>query len=220
MPETSYRVDHNHSGLRLTVLLSIVLGFIGGAFAAPPLVRAWAGADHTSLLVPLFGGTLVAAIMAWAVEKILKRVWPSGREIHLSADSLVLQEPRAADVELTQAKGISVQGWAFAITNRRAWVPKGWYCVALRASEGEGSITAYTFLNPDRAAGLPGWPASFIQLLSRSELEDAPDIYESQAPLRSAEEERWWVGAEMLPAEFEALVAWLAARVPHWPPGA
>jgi hypothetical protein len=220
MSETIYRVDHNHSRLRLTVLISIALGFFGGAFAAPPLVRAISGLENTSLLVPLIGGAVVATAVAWIVERILKQVWPSGREIHLGESDLILQEPKAADVELDQAKGIAVKSWSFAITNRRAWVRKGWYCIALRAQEGESSITAYTFMSPEHAADLPGWPGSFTQLLSREELEDAPDVYESQAHFRSAEEERWWIGAEMLPADFEGLVGWLAERVPYWPPGA
>lgn len=220
MSKIVYRVDHNHSKLRLTVLISIVLGFIGGAFAAPPLARAISGLEHTSLLIPLIGGAVVATAVAWVVERILKRVWPSGREIHLDGSGLVLQESNAANVELDQAKEIAVKSWSFAITNRRAWVRKGWYCVALRAQEGEGSITAYTFMSPERAAELPGWPGTFTQLLLSKELEDAPDVYESQAHFRSAEEERWWIGAEMLPADFEGLVSWLAERVLYWPPGA
>ena len=215
MAEHSYRVDPNHSSLRLVVIISMAVALLLGLFGAPALLRGL-GVQGAGLLLGAIIGIVLAALAATVSERILRGRWPSGRTLVVSDEAITLHE-KTDSVTLRWDEGINVWAWTFAIAGRRSWVPRGWLCVAMRLMHGDDAITPYAFMPPQRARELEGWNA-FVELIPRKEADGLdPALLASQEHLRGAEEERWWIGAEMEPDDFAELVGVVAGRVDHWP---
>lgn len=216
MPQTVYHVDPNHSKLRLAVGFSLVAGFMAG-FWGVRLLFTVLGVDGSPFLLGIVAGVLLAVGFSMGAERVLRGTWPSGRKLLVTDQTVTLRETSGEETTLHWPGGVDVWAWGFTITSRRAWVPKGWVCAALRLMQGEDMLTVYAFMEPDDARALPGWQA-FVELIPRKEADHAdPEVYASQEPLRSAEEDRWWVGAEMEPEDFTTFAATVAERAPGWP---
>lgn len=215
MAQTVYRVDPNHSRLRLAVMASMALGFLLGAVVLPLLTRGLS-AGGVPVLLAIVIGIVLAAVFAALAERLLQRVWPSGRTLTVTSEAVVLRDTDGAETVVRWAAGLDVTAWAFIIATRRAWVPKGWLCVALRLRQDETTLILYAFMKPEAARELPGW-RRFEELIPRRQREEAgEDVFASQEGLRLAEEERWWVGFEMLPEDFAGVAAAVAQHVPGW----
>ncbi len=213
----TYRVDPNHSGIRLAVLLAIGLGIAAGLLGVPALLRQVGLPAGLPLLVGIFAAATLAAGLSWITEHILRRVWPSGRTLEVSKDGVVLHERRGRDISIDWGDGLDVLSWRFRINTRRAWVPKGWYCLAFCLRRESDSITVYTFASPKAAEEVTGWH-SFVELIPRRQASDvAEEVFAGQEHLRAAEEQRWWAGAELQFEDFEALTCHVKAYVPGWP---
>ncbi|HOA24730.1 MAG TPA: hypothetical protein PK801_07910 [Aggregatilineales bacterium] len=217
MPQTVYRVDPNHSNLRLAVGFSLVIGFMAGYFGVRLLFSAL-GIEGSPLLLGLLVGALFAVGVSLAAERVLRGRWPSGRELIVTDETVTLHEKTGEKTTLRWAEDIRVLAWGFTITSRRAWVPKGWICAALQLAKGDDMVTVYAFMKPEDARELPGWQA-FVELIPRKEADRVPELFAEQEPLRVAEEARWWAGAEMEPDDFRAFAATVAERLPNWPEG-
>lgn len=218
MAVTVYRVDPNHSKLRLMVILSMAAGFLLGVVGVPLLFRVL-DVGGFPVLLGIVVGVLLAAGLAWLSERVLRRIWPSGREIRVTGEGITLHDPAGEETTLRWADGLDVTAWGFVIATRRAWVPKGWLTVALRLGDGEDIIVPYAFMEPESARELPGW-RSFVELIPRKEADNVDEeLFAGQEHLRTAEEERWWLGAEMTPEDFRELAATVAERVADWPEG-
>ncbi len=221
MLRTVYRVDSNHLGVRLSVLVALVAGFVGGIVGVPALFRL-VGVEGPLVTFATLAGALGAGFgVSWLAEAILPRIWPSGRRLEVEGDRLILRGPRGEHTELDLSRPLDVWSWCFVISDRRAWVPRGWYCVALRLAQDGQVILPYTFASPDEAERLPAWEA-FEELISerafaRPGQEHLTQFYAQQEHLRAAESERWRNGAEIRPGDFAALVDLLAARLDNWP---
>lgn len=216
MSQTVYRVDPNHSSLRLAVMASMALGFLLGAVGLPVLARGLA-AGGVPVLIGIVLGIVLAAVFAAISERVLQRVWPSGRTLAVTDQAATLRERDGDEVTVEWASDVDVTAWAFVIATRRAWVPKGWLCVALRLRQGETLLIPYTFMKPEEAGKLPGW-RTFEELIPRKQAEEFGEaVFAAQEGLRVAEEERWWVGIEMFPEDFAGVVATVARCVSGWP---
>ncbi|GEM_PF-595189 len=218
----SFNLDSNHLGIRLTVFVVMIAGFFIGLFVLmPALTRALGLQGILQPFLIVGGGLGLGFGTSWAAEWLLKRVWPSGRKLEVSAESITLREPSGENTSLVWDKGISVLSWHFVIRQRRAWVPKGWYCVACRLSDGDNVITAYTFTKPAIARAMPQWTA-FEELISQKAARTDYEVRlaASQEHLRAAEDMRWHAGVEMLPEDFATLVQELDRRLADWPPKA
>jgi len=221
MSRTIYRVDSNHLGVRLSVLLALVAGFAGGVVGTPALLRL-VGLQGPFVALLTVAGALGAAFGAsWLAEAVLPHIWPSGRRLEVEGDRLILRGPRGEHVELDLSRPLDVWSWCFVISDRRAWVSRGWYCVALRLAQDGRVILPYTFASPSAAEKLPAWDA-FEELISerafaRPGQEHLVQFYNQQEHLRAAEGERWRNGAEVRLQDFAELVRLLASRLDNWP---
>jgi hypothetical protein len=219
MADVEYHVDSNHLGVRVAVLIAMIGGFIGGILAIPALLRLLGIASALNIILVVGGAFGLAFGLSWLVEAVLREVWPSGRSLAVKADQIVLQEKEGEDVVLDWG-AVDVWAWCFAVDDRRQWVPRGWYCCALRLAQGTQTISPYSFFKPADANALPGWEA-FEELISekyasRPGNEHLAAMVSGQIHLRTAEDERWRQGAEMKADDFVALLEVVQQRT-GWP---
>ena len=138
----TFPVDKEHGGIRLVVILS----FIG----------IWAiGFMLFNVLVTNSGVNLLAVIISFALaygvtavlESVLKRRWPSGRVMQITADGVKLLKRGKLQSEIMSEDPASVLLWSFKIS-KRARVPKGWSMLACALEYENQYLTAYTFMSP------------------------------------------------------------------------
>jgi len=219
MAETEYHVDSNHLGVRIAVLITMLGGFIGGIVGIPALLRLLGIASGLNILLVVGGAFGLAFGLSWLVEVVLRKVWPSGRSLGVKTDQIILREKDGENVTLAW-NAIDMWSWCFAVDDRRQWVPRGWYCCALRLTEGGQAISPYSFFKPSDAQALPGWEA-FQELISekfakRPGNEHLAAMVTDQTHLRAAEDERWQQGVEMKADDFVALLDEVQKRT-GWP---
>ena len=217
-----FPLDTNHLGVRIAVLATMLIGGTLGLFVVMPavveLVNVIAPASACLIVI----GSLILGIGgAWVVERVLRQVWPSGRWLGLSGAMLTLSERSGDSKAVDLSQPISIHSWHFVVTRGRTWVPKGWYCMAYRVTQGEVSITPYTFIDPKNAEPLPQWSA-FEELISRKRAPKRGEEHllqkvSEQGELREAEENRWQDGAEMLPDDFVILLDAIDQSTDTWP---
>ncbi len=212
-----YPVDRVHSGIRFVSLALVALAMVLTLLFVPPLLRQAGMGGGIPLVISFFIGVVLGGALSFLAERALPGIWPSGRAIRVSDEGMALAARGEDESAIRWDDPVDVLAWAFAIPTRRAWVPKGWYCVAFRLAQGDERVIPYTFMKADDAKELPGWE-SFEVLIPRKEGEkdDESGLFAGQEHLRQAEEERWWVGAEVAPEAFEALLAAARARTRGW----
>lgn len=216
----AFPLDRNHLGIRLVVLLTLLVAGMVGLFLVMPAVLAITGTGQ----LPVFclravGAGFIGMGAAWAMERALLSVWPSGRVLEIRGQTISLRERSGGHVTLESAQPTEILSWFFVVPRDRSSVRKGWYCVACAISQGGNLIVPYAFVGPDDAKALPQWPA-FVHLTSHAERsEQAGELLRAdEGPLREAERDRWESGVEMLPEHFVQFVAALDALYPDWPP--
>lgn len=203
-----YPVDAEHGQLRL-----VVAGvFIGVAIISFFVLLAVIPANTLNLLAVL-GALVIAAVFTSVVERQLKARWPSGREIGLRDDKLVLAK-RGNTIDTIAIDGeAQLLQWCFEI-NKRARVPRGWWMVAaaVRNMATDHIIAVYTLMPPEDYRELND-NQRYIPLKKPSDTDDGNmRLAGQQRRLHAAEQVRWNDGAEMKPEDFRALMGSLEAR--------
>jgi hypothetical protein len=151
----------------------------------------------------------VAQPLAWLGERQLVARWPSGRSLSLASGSLVWRE-RGQSTAFDLRQLLNFMRWRFAVRRRRGGrVPAGHHCFAVRLVQGDNVVSLYAFLAPDAAEALAGRYA-FFELRPAGD-KDKPALGGREAQYLSAENDRWESGAELDPADFQALLEHLAA---------
>jgi len=199
-------VDVEHLGVRVIVpllavaalALVLVLGPVG--LAALDLEDTVA----SSLLLPL--AILVAIGAALLGDRLLKKYWPSGRELLVDESCLVLRDRKKPEQVLRWGERVNLLTWRFTVP-RRGRVPKGYLCLAMQLLQDEKQITIYTFYDPKKLDRLEEAEA-FTPLVSRRALQEDRlnlRVAGQQRRLLQAEDERWQNGAELVPEDFADL---------------
>jgi len=219
MAETEYHVDSNHLGVRLAVLVAMIGGFIAGIVLIPRLLRLLGILSGLNIVLVVGGAFGLAFGLSWLVEAVLRQVWPSGRRLVVDESRMVLHEKEGEDTVINW-DDVDVWSWCFAVDDRRQWVPRGWYCCALRLAQDSQAISPYSFFKPKNAKILPGWEA-FEELISekfakRPGNEHLSAMVSEQIHIRAAEDERWQQGVEMKADDFVALLGVVQKRT-SWP---
>lgn len=216
----TYRLDPNHSAARLTVvMLTIVTILMGMFFLFPAFFRMMDWTNGPWVLYSIIGGIGLGIAVARAGEWLAVKFWPSGRELTINDEGLMLTSPGVEPTEIEWAQPVEVTAWYFTIHKRRSWVPRGWYVVAMRFQQGtENIFLPYTFMAPDIAESMPGFD-DFQYLISEKHATSAvqSDLSMEQADLRLAEDQRYIGGAEMTSRDFSEMVGRVAAYLPNWP---
>jgi hypothetical protein len=211
--------DRFHGGVRAMALVlwlaAIVLVFILLRLAAGLFLDEVGGAG---ILVLIVLAVVVAQPLALLAEKRLVQAWPSGRAMRLEPNALVWKEPTGTRT-FNLVEPVNYWRWRFVVKQRRGGrVPIGHHLFALRLTQGDEDVSAYTFLSP-AAAEAAAQRYSFYELRRPTEATPAA-LGGRDAVFLAAEDTRWAEGAELEPADFEALLAHLAARAPEFGPAA
>jgi hypothetical protein len=225
MSGADYRVDTNHLGVRLAVVVVMMIGVLLGLIIMPSVERAVGLRDTGAVCARWIAAFLLGVGIANGAERLLKRVWPSGRSLHVDQRQIALRQRHDDVVVVEWDEPIEALAWRFKVGRSRALVPRGWHCLACRLAQGDAAITLYTFMPLHQATLLNMWSA-FEELASPrrrrlSQREPEPPPHESPhvTQLRIAERQRWEDGAELGPPDFQEVLEQVAARVEGWPPG-
>ncbi len=212
-------LDVEHSGVRLALLSSL----IGGGILSYLILTAILNLifpDGSGGCIAVAGAVLGAAMVGMVTDRVLKRVWPSGRSLQLDDARLRLQDKRKnKNLEITIDWGQRINGLAWRFTVKRGSVrtPKGWIMMGCQLTQDEDQVTLYTFM-PSKEADTNTF-VGFVQLISRRVLEqgDTPlrEVNQMKRLLR-AEQDRWIDGAELRKEDFVLLVETLTEKVPDW----
>lgn len=211
----TFPVDKEHGALRIVVVVSFIVIWIIGFF----IINVTVPNEGLSLLAVLVGFGIAYAITA-AIESILKRRWPSGREVEVTRDAVKLSKKGSLQTEMASEDTVSVLLWSFKIS-KRTRVPKGWSMLACALEYEKQYLTVYTFLSPaqlesyelaDQFKKLVSSRKNANQLEAREDLRLAGE----QRRLRDAENYRWLDGAEMASDDFITYVNRIRAQFPEW----
>jgi hypothetical protein len=204
--------DRFHGGVRLGTLLAWFAAMIL-AYLVLRWLAGWllGGVEGLGSLLVIVLAVVLAQPLALLAEKLLVARWPSGRALRLEPSALVWRD-RSQPLTLELGQTLNYWRWRFVIKRRRGGrVPTGHHLFALRLVQGESELNLYTFLPPAAAEALAA-RYSFYDLRRPSDTERSP-LGGREAVFLSAENSRWETGAELQPADFEALLAHLAGRL-------
>ena len=213
--QRSLRADRFHTGVRLAAMIlwfvTIVVVFYVLRLLAQVVLGAVTGIGIVLLIVL---AVLLAQPLAWWVEQQLITRWPSGRAVQLEPGALHWRDRGpAARIDLGQM--VNFWRWRFAVRRRRGGrVPSGHTCFAIRLAQGDHDFSLYSFFPPASAEAL-GARYAFYEL-RRANDETKIALGGRDAIYLAAEHSRWDTGAELDPADFEALLAHLAAHLPEF----
>ncbi|MBI4769020.1 MAG: hypothetical protein HY784_01050 [Chloroflexi bacterium] len=159
------------------------------------------------------GAVFLAQPLAYLGEKKLVALWPSGRALELEAGALSLREKSGTvRVDLSPAGKVNFWRWRFVVRGRQGGrVPNGHHCFAIHLVQNDASFSLYAFLSPKQADALAARYA-FYELRRATEA-GKRTLSGREAVYVAAKKKRWEAGAELDPADFETLLAHLAAHV-------
>ncbi len=213
--------DQEHLGIRIILPILTIAGLIGFYRLGTVLVEYLPLEPAIGTVCVALPGTLLATVALVVVaDKLLKRLWPSGRKIVVGERELRFQRRGKDDVVMDWDRRINVTSWRFTV-DRRSRVPRGWQCLACQLIQDEAVVSFYTFMSASAAEKLPYLDA-FHRLLKRSQLIKSGRpadllLAGEQGRLRGAESYRWDHGLELTPDDFVYLVGVIAERVESWP---
>ena len=206
----SMPLDTEHGGVRLLLIVLTILGFLAGYILTSALITALRLDVAAGCLAFVVG--IVAAIgCALAGDRVVKRLWPSGRSLILSADGLQYQNRRKAgerEIRFAWDRRINLLAWRFSVSRGTARAPKGWIVLGIQLSQDENQLSLYSLMPPKEATTLAGFEL-FTLLMPRAAVEKGGvSIRESgqQRRLLGAEDERWRNGAEVRREDFPLLL--------------
>lgn len=214
-------IDVEHLGIRVALPILTVMGFILTYLLVSAAFNAL-NPDGTlsclALIAALFGGIGFAAV----AERILKKIWGSGRALILEGNELRFQSRKAspstsASSPILLDRRVNLLAWRFTIKRGSAKVQKGWIMLGCQITQDDNQITVYAFV-PSKEADAPRYQ-NFIQLVLRSVLESGElPLREAnkQRRLLRAEDERWMDGSELRREDFAALIDTLLKHDPNW----
>ncbi len=210
----TFPVDKEHGGIRLVIILS----FIGVWIVSFMVFNLLVSNSGVNLLAVILSFALAYGATA-ALEMVLKRRWPSGRVVQISADGARLLKKGNLQAEIMSEDPASTLLWSFQIS-KRARVPKGWSMLACALEYENQYLTVYTFMSPAQVASYE-LAGQFTKLTAKRK-KDQPDVRDDlrlageQRRLRDAENYRWLAGAEMVPADFITYISQIRAQFPEW----
>lgn len=153
-----------HGGVRITVILTIIVGLLAGYFLIRVLL-GWFAQDSILLefatVISCIGAVPIALGISWIVEKYLTRNWSSGLEIELDEDTLRYVASSKGDAEIESKsfdlnKRINLTNWYFGLkgysrAGRERRVPDKWYCLACQIQQNGERLITFAYLPPNKA---------------------------------------------------------------------
>ncbi len=213
-PPRTFPVDVEHAGIRLALPLIMILAGVGAwlGLATPldELVYNLSGVDGLGGIASAVVGVAVAILGGLLADRALKALWPSGRKVTLDANALTFHDNRSGKTQtaLRLDRRLNTMLWRFAVKRSTPKAQAGWIMLALLLSQDDTAITLYTFMPPKRAKALANYEAFKVLLSPKNIEKNKLGLRETadQRRLMKLEADRWNAGAELRPADFEALL--------------
>ena len=212
----TFPVDVEHVGIRVAIpviiiISGVVLYLLISKLIVPVLTMDRVETDDVNDFLSI----ILAAIGALAVgaigDRLLKRFWPSGRQLIVGRHSLRLHNKNNSEIAFAfgpESVPVSTAQWRFRVRRSSPRAQSGWYMLAVQVRQGDGPhdrpITFYSFMPPKKANALPNI-ADFTELLPRTEIEKKNQplrVVSEQRRLDTVEEDRLVDGAELRPSDF------------------
>lgn len=144
------RLDAEHVGVRLLLPFLTILGFVGGYAIASSLASSLL-ADNSIGCAAFTTAIAGAVVMALLADRVLKRIWPSGRLFSIDAEGLTVHDPRLSQqTRLIWDKRINMLAWHFVIQRGSARAPRGWIVLGCQLVQDDALLTFYTLRLPNR----------------------------------------------------------------------
>jgi hypothetical protein len=214
-PETLHlQVDREHSGLRISMValffaVLVIVFLITNALIASEGFNILAG-------IIAFGAAAIATRIA---DPIMKRMWPSKRNLQLDANGARMLMNDQIQSQIHAEATANVHYWSFKIP-RRGRMPRGWYVVACALQQDDAYLAVYTFASPTKTEELNKLK-QFTELHSEKSKAAAAKaeslrLAGEQRRLRLAEEHRWHDGGELTADDFETFIKRLNELYVRW----
>jgi len=155
--EMRFRADHEHSALRAAVMFVLVAAFTV-LFAA-----LWYALENSSsdvfssyaVALACISSLAASVAMAYLVESLLKKIWPSGRAVSIGSDWVRAITP-SGEIIIDRDAEIARTLWQFKLAGTRLGgrerrAPKSHICLAQELRQGENSILVHAFMHPNKA---------------------------------------------------------------------
>lgn len=203
-------VDAEHSGLRMVGCSSFVVSVVVALVLMNTLLP---DAIVLNLLLSLGGGALIA----FGLEQILRRRWPSGRKLVVNDDVIALVKDGKIETQVDPQAYTNVLAWHFVV-KRNSRVRKGWYVIGFALEQDGKTIPVYTFAPPETFDNMP-LASHFKKLVDpRKQKDDTQSLRRAgdQRRLYEAERLRGMDGAEITFDQFQILMTHLQQHFPKW----
>jgi hypothetical protein len=211
----SFPVDAEHTGIRAVGCLSLLSMGIGLFLLIGTM---------TTLpdMVIIFASIVIAAVVAFGIEKYLKHRWPSGRVLEVNGQQIAIRKKNEIERTIDPQQQTNVLIWNFQV-KRAARVKKGWHVVGLSLEQEGEYIPVYTFASPEDFENLP--LSEQFTRLEKPDKKDKKDKTKSIATMRhageqrrlhEAEYDRGMFGAELTLAQFTEYLEFLQKNYPKW----
>jgi len=225
--ERVFPIDVEHAGIRLALPIIMLIGFVLLFISLSPVVAVFAegllGTDAGDGVLTFFVALIGSLGFGVLADRLLKRVWPSGRTLAVSTDGLRLLDRRATkplEVHILFAQRINRLTWRFTVKRSTPRAPSGWQMLACQLTQDDAQITLYTFMPPKKVASWPDQRLFVSTLAERSMIEAGRLPLREMAEQRrilAAENERWTDGAELTADAFVQVMSLLSAHVSETP---
>lgn len=222
IPDKTFHLDHEHSGVRYSVILILLLSFIAGFAAISATLRVLAPDLNTTAILSCLGAIPIGLAASAVGEWYLKRTWHSGRVLTVTPDQLALRYPDETKKRIDRHKNVNQLWWqiplaGYARGGRERRISSKWYCVSGQLQQDETRVVVFCYAEPQRQQS---WRERFeFEMLrpedvyntsfggrfgSPSRPEIPPDVVAGrQGRHWLAERNRWREGVEMTQKDFE-----------------
>jgi len=229
--QLTFHADQEHGGLRAVVLLLIVAWFVIGFFFFSAVISQFDGLVAAYWLpLSCILGLVLALAVAWLAESLLKRYWPSGRQLVIDDEQLQAWLPGGETVRLAWSSQVWSTNWTFSLAGyprggRERRLTKKHHCLACQLQQDKRRVIVYGYLKAKEATDLLDGetfheiePAEHYERGPLRFLRGGAERPKLPAKILSgkdgrywlAEQRRWSEGIELTPGDF--LTFWEAVK--------
>ncbi len=163
-PHTSpivLKADIEHSGVRILILASFLIGFMVVFLVLSAIFRSFTGSLVSEFYFAL--SCIVAIPLAIGAaglsEYLAKRRWPSGRSVELNDEGILATISKDATYRFHWDGHISAVKWYFWLKGyrrggRERRVPSGWLCVAYQMQQDENRFIVFSYMSEKLASNI------------------------------------------------------------------
>lgn len=223
--------DPEHAGLRVAILLVLFAATLLSFLLLQELLTTYLPELGSPAILACLGAIPLALAVSAGIEALLKRSWRSGRRLVIEPHRLALQHAGIDQAVLLWDRPIVETWWHFRLAGyqrggRERRIPDRWHCVAGQLQQNGERIVAFSFVSPAKLEALQRRfplftlePKDVYNQSLRRRLEGparpelpAEVIAGEAGRFWLAERNRWQQGVELLPGDFETLLAAVRER--------